>query len=92
MSNSYKVKIRECVIEVQASCVNEACSEALLAIIEKPHQLETEIVEEPDNNSDELEFNESWFKHPSSNTTSSYKPLNLRYTGFTHYEAKYSYL
>lgn len=93
MSNSYKIKIRECIIEVQASCANEACSEALLAIVENPHQLETEIVAEPDdNNSNELELKETDFNHPISNTTSSHKSLNLQYAGFTHYEAKYSYL
>jgi hypothetical protein len=93
MSNSYKVKIRECIIEVQAYDANEACSEALLAIVENPHQLETEIVEEPDdNNSNELKLDEIDFNHPSSNTTSSYKPLNVQYAGFTYYEAKYSYL
>lgn len=93
MSNSYKVKIRECIIEVQASCANEACSEALLAIVENPHKLETEIVAEPDdNNSNELEPKETDFNHPISNTTSSHKSLNLQYAGFTHYEVKYSYL
>jgi hypothetical protein len=89
----YKVKISECVIEVQAISANEACSEALLAIVEDPHQLETEVIEEPDdNNSNEWEIKEADFNHSSSKTTSSYKSLNPQYAGFTYYEAEYSYL
>ena len=97
MSKLYKIKICECIIEVKASSPDEACSEALLAIVENPHQLETEVIEEPDDNGNELDLDESWFSASNNNTTSSYRPSSLyldlsQYAGFTHYEAKYSYL
>lgn len=93
MSSLYKVKIRECFIDVQATSANEACSEALLAIVENPHQLETEVIEEPDdNNSNEWEMTDTGFNILSRNTVSSDKSLNQQYAGFTSYEAKYSYL
>ena len=93
MSSLYKVKIRECFIDVQAASANESCSEALLAIVENPHQLETEVIGEPDdNNINEWEMKEADFNHSNSKTTSSYKSLNPQYAGFTYYEAEYSYL
>ncbi len=91
MGKPYKVRIHTCVIEVTASSANEACSEALLAIVENPHQLETEVIEEPDDGIDERESEEPWFPTTNSNTLSICQGNNLQYAGFTQYETQYSY-
>jgi hypothetical protein len=92
MGKRYKVKVYPYVIEVTASSTNEACSEALLAVVENPYQLETEVIEEPDDEIDEPESEESWFPSTNTNTVSIYQINRFQYAGFTHYETQYSYL